>query len=408
MDASPPSSLKTAFESQHAIFADTDTGAYVSHDRGEHWIKITEFADASLTRFTVAGIYVSALTKTPDGRSRVYRSLNEGNTWELINPPNSELIKDAGVTGNELVVRTSSSVFACPMMDGPHCKQIKHILPETRFKKLAGYNGRLLLFGKGAFVSSDDASTWTSAPIAPGSYRFHVADGTALLDSADSAYYSQDAITWVRIAIEPGRRLLALTSAHKKFLRNNLSSVKCELGGRSTIDIDTRPIFDRRLMCREWSDERWKELSNSRNRITESPIQALFVDGDETVYLVTLSSVEKLDPDGWTNIASGPLSGVRISSSFLDKNDVVIVGASTGLLWTNDRGKTWNRAHGGRTRRNLRIVLRAGLASIGPNILLFRSAGGVFLSVDSVAAPPREEYFFLLKRPLGVASRQSR
>jgi hypothetical protein len=384
-----PDFITSVYGSDTSLLALTQVGVYLSQD-GETWTKVLQLAPLDIYSVESYGSDW-IINKSPhELGTRVLRSMDDGRHWIEIHAPNNEDAVRASIDEGGMVLRTEASSFSCGKQVPIHCKEIRNLLPSGDSTSIAFYHGELISIGHGVFVSDDQTRTFKPIKVVQGKYQMVISpDGVAFLRSLHQAYSSTDGLDWKEIPTQPGRVILGLNGMHGMIfeLTEPEQSDAAILAG-------TKPVAEsRKVVAFDKSNGEWREVTGPNSYITAAPIKSLLVDRENSVYVATSTSIERLDIDGiFKNIARGNLSGLRVQRAYLAPDDVLFVGTNGGLLWSNDRGNNWQIVDEVLDKLNSTRSSVTTILPVGVQELLVRNESGLFRFHQTFPAPQPESF----------------
>lgn len=154
-------------------------------------------------------------------------------------------------------------------------------------------------------------------------------DKTLVLWVDGSTYLSQDSgLTWASLSVGEKEQIRAVT-----FHSGQLYLFSAPDGGNAWQVSTSAPPY-----------KKWAKLDVVPQQSSNTKI--LF-DRAGNLFFISDHSIQTRANDGaWVNLATGVLTGKVINAAFIDSGDVLYLGTSGGLYWSNDRGKAWHSSVG--------------------------------------------------------------
>ena len=415
--------------SETGICAAQKANITCSSDLGKSWRQAQAFA-GTLQALLASGTTIVAIQETDDHIVTCYASRNGGASWSTVAPiPHSEF---RGATMQQgLVYLRSSEKALLISLDRPDVwHEIPHVLPRGGAKAIANLHDDLFLLSasdrvsgespfpglfrrndrKIVYRSTNGGQTWIPLEL-PNSllgYRWlDSSDGTAFLIGSAGTFWTKDGSHWNELTVEGKRKVVLANSRNKKMyvLTAELRDPMEVLGDPSLSEAEKRKQIDdafnngtkRRLSVSGDDGKSWMPISRQADGFDQAKLLQLDIDSQDNVFLSTQYSIERRMSSGqWENMVRGAIGGLKILSFYAAPDDVLYVGTSHGLFWSNDRGENW---HGAEGALGSLLVLSGSVSHLTrykDQEFLAVNETNLFLCVSGLAGPPPDTFALAL------------
>lgn len=363
--------------SKNYLFAASPIGIYRSMDNGENWALINEnYYVPYISAFSISKsdeIYIGTFIKNPGGtHAFTYRSSNNGDTWEEFQIEGSPNIRVTSFifnnTGN-LFAGTAQGIFRSTNK-GDDWEQLNNDPTDLNIITMTiNSNGDIFAESNyNIYITANNGESWTKKS----NGLFHYIP-VLVLAANSKGYVFAGTENTIFTSIDNGDNWNKL-DANFTGVINSLA-----INSRDHIFLSTTDGIYRS------TDEgnTWIQI-HSRDSSSYYDAASLAINSNDEIYAGTLRGIYRSadNGDSWTYVAVSPNGWVG-SIAFNSKGNIFAGTGDYGVYRSTDDGKTWMETNNG--LNNLKTVLSTGDLFVSSNDYIFvgNYYSGIFRSTDN-------------------------